>query len=194
MAVSYSRSLRDDDVRSLPGEPRGCRLSCQPVAAAAECDPVSSASAAGLLRRRQPGRSLPHRVTIRRAPASAPLAPIAEYARRTARPNTGAGWRRSSSFACTQSPDLTSGHCLIDPNATGLAGATASQNRAVRTRWPAPGLAGVPGAAVTLDVQHARSRSARSRLGRVRAQRLAVCRAHADVSRRPARPCGPFVR
>jgi hypothetical protein len=44
------------------------------------------------------------------------------------------------------------------------------------------------------DVQHARSRSARSRLGRVRAQRVAVCRAHADVSRRPPRPGGPFVR
>lgn len=29
---------------------------------------------------------------------------------------------------------------------------------------------------------------------RVWAQRVAVCRAHADVPRRPARPCGPFVR
>jgi DNA-binding transcriptional ArsR family regulator len=43
-------------------------------------------------------------------------------------------------------------------------------------------------------MSHARSRSARSRLGRVGAQRVAVCRAHADVSRRPPRPCGPFVR
>ena len=49
----------------------------------------------------------------------------AEYARRTARPNTRADWRRSSSFACTRSPDLTSGRCLVDLNATGLAGVTA---------------------------------------------------------------------
>jgi hypothetical protein len=68
-----------------------------------------------------------------------------KYARRAARPNARADWRRSSSCACTRSPDLTSGHCLIDLGATGLAGATAGQNRAVRTGRPAPGLAGVAG-------------------------------------------------
>ena len=55
-------------------------MSRQPVAAA-ECDLVSSASAAGPPRRRQPGRRLPQKVTIRQAAASAPLAQIADSAR-----------------------------------------------------------------------------------------------------------------
>jgi hypothetical protein len=64
---------------------------------------------------REPGAGL---ITESDVASGRPRGRIAEYARRTARPNTRADWRRSSSFACTQSPDLTSGHCLIDLNAT----------------------------------------------------------------------------